>query len=38
MGLLSILAFSTSAFGQQPGAASGENVTTESFQDWEVRC
>ncbi len=38
MGLLSILAFSSSAFGQQPGSAPGSNVTTESFQDWEVRC
>lgn len=39
MGLLSILMFSPNAFSQQqPGAASGEGVTTESFQDWEVRC
>ncbi|MGM0824381.1 MAG: invasion associated locus B family protein [Pseudomonadota bacterium] len=39
MGLLSILMFSPNAFSQQqPGAASGDNVTTESFQDWEVRC
>ncbi|WP_447043863.1 invasion associated locus B family protein [Vreelandella sp. H-I2] len=39
MGLLSILIFSPNAFSQQqPGAASGEGVTTESFQDWEVRC
>jgi len=38
MGLLSILAFSSSAFGQQAGTAPGSNVTTESFQDWEVRC
>ncbi|SDN03975.1 invasion associated locus B family protein [Vreelandella arcis] len=39
MGLLSILVFSPSAFSQQqPGTASGDNVTTESFQDWEVRC
>lgn len=39
MGLLSILVFSPSAFSQQqPGAASGESITTESFQDWEVRC
>ncbi len=39
MGLLSLLALSPSAFSQQqPGAASGSNVTTESFQDWEVRC
>ena len=37
MGLLSLLALSTSAFSQQPGAA-GNDVTTESFQDWEVRC
>lgn len=38
-GLLSILAFSPSAFSQQqPGTASGNDVTTESFQDWEVRC
>ncbi|BBI61371.1 hypothetical protein HSBAA_26770 [Vreelandella sulfidaeris] len=39
MGLLSISMFSPNAFSQQqPGAASGEGVTTESFQDWEVRC
>ncbi len=39
MGLLSLLVFSPTAFSQQqPGAASGSNVTTESFQDWEVRC
>ncbi|WP_404341908.1 invasion associated locus B family protein [Vreelandella venusta] len=38
MGLLSILAFSSSAFSQQPGAASGDDVTTETFQDWEVHC
>lgn len=39
MGLLSILMFSPNAFSQQqPGTASGDNVTTESFQDWEVRC
>lgn len=39
MGLLSILVFSPNAFSQQQsGTASGDNVTTESFQDWEVRC
>ncbi|WP_246362445.1 MULTISPECIES: invasion associated locus B family protein [Halomonadaceae] len=39
MGLLSLLALSPNAFSQQqPGAASGNDVTTESFQDWEVRC
>ncbi len=39
MGLLSLLVLSPNAFSQQqPGAASGNNVTTESFQDWEVRC
>ncbi|SES33284.1 Invasion protein IalB, involved in pathogenesis [Vreelandella subterranea] len=39
IGLLSILALSPNAFSQQqPGTASGGNVTTESFQDWEVRC
>lgn len=38
-GLLSILVFSPNAFSQQqPEATSGDNVTTESFQDWEVRC
>ena len=37
MGLLSLLVLSPNAFSQQqPGAASGNNVTTESFQDWEV--
>ncbi|HDZ49188.1 MAG TPA: invasion associated locus B family protein [Halomonas sp.] len=38
MGLLSILALSPNAFSQQPGTASGNDVTTESFRDWEVRC
>lgn len=39
MGLLSILVLPPSAFSQQqPGTASGNDVTTESFQDWEVRC
>ncbi|WP_040481155.1 invasion associated locus B family protein [Vreelandella boliviensis] len=39
MGLLSLLALSPNAFSQQqPGAASSNDVTTESFQDWEVRC
>ncbi|QNI04744.1 invasion associated locus B family protein [Halomonas sp. SH5A2] len=39
MGLLSLLALSPNAFSQQqPGTASGDNITTESFQDWEVRC
>ena len=38
MGLLSILAFSPSVFSQQPGAAPGDDVTTETFQDWEVHC
>ncbi|MBT2773641.1 invasion associated locus B family protein [Halomonas sp. ISL-60] len=39
MGLLSILVLSPNAFSQQQaGAASGNDVTTESFQDWEVRC
>ncbi|BBI50437.1 hypothetical protein HORIV_28580 [Vreelandella olivaria] len=39
MGLLSLLALSPHAFSQQqPGAASGNDFTTESFQDWEVRC
>ncbi|MEA2117300.1 invasion associated locus B family protein [Halovibrio sp. HP20-50] len=39
IGLLSILIFSPTALSQQqPGAASGDGVTTESFQDWEVRC
>ncbi|NVF16448.1 invasion associated locus B family protein [Vreelandella maris] len=38
MGLLSLLALSPNAFSQQSGAAAGNDVTTESFQDWEVRC
>ena len=39
IGLLSLLALSPNAFSQQqPGAAAGNDVTTESFQDWEVRC
>ncbi|WP_331710449.1 MULTISPECIES: invasion associated locus B family protein [unclassified Halomonas] len=39
MGLLSILMLSPNAFSQQePGTASDDDVTTESFQDWEVRC
>ncbi|MDQ7727600.1 invasion associated locus B family protein [Halomonas sp. SpR8] len=39
IGLLSILALSPNAFSQQqPGTASGNDVSTESFQDWEVRC
>lgn len=39
MGLLALLALSPNAFSQQqPGAAFGNDVTTESFQDWEVRC
>lgn len=39
MGLLSLLALSPNASSQQqPGAASGNDITTESFQDWEVRC
>lgn len=39
MGLLSILALSPNAFSQQqPATAAGNNVTTESIQDWEIRC
>ena len=39
MGLLSILMMSANAFSQeQPETPSGDDVTTESFQDWEVRC
>ncbi|GEN29644.1 hypothetical protein HVA01_32900 [Halovibrio variabilis] len=39
LGLLSILVLSPNAFSQQqPGSASGNDVNTESFQDWEVRC
>ena len=39
MGLLSILVLSPNAFSQQqPSTSTGDDVTTESFQDWEVRC
>jgi invasion protein IalB len=37
--LLSLLALTTSASAQQqPQANPDANITTESFQDWEVRC
>ncbi|MBS9404740.1 invasion associated locus B family protein [Halomonas sp. TRM85114] len=39
MGLLSMLVLSPNAFSQQsPGTAPDADITTESFQDWEVRC